>query len=40
MGNTNVELAPSCVGAILKDGKRFLASATQDELISWAKTVE
>ena len=23
MGNTNVELAPSCVGAILKDGKRF-----------------
>ena len=40
MGNTNVELAPSCVGAILKDGKRFLSCATQDELISWAKTVE
>lgn len=40
MGNTNAELASSCVGAILKEGKRFLASTTEEELMSWARTVE
>lgn len=32
MGNTNKELAPSCPGAILKEGKRFAASANVEEL--------
>lgn len=37
MGNTNKELAPSCKGAVLKSGKRFSASASEKELIAWAK---
>lgn len=40
MGNTNAELAPSCKGASLKNGKRFSPSATANELTSWSKTVE
>lgn len=40
MGNTNAELAPSCKGASLKNGKRFSPSATENELTSWSKTVE
>lgn len=40
MGNTNAELAPSCKGAILKNGKRFSPSATESELAAWSKTVE
>jgi flavodoxin len=36
MGNTNQELAPSCPGAILKEGKRFAADAGEDELKAWA----
>ena len=37
MGNTNKELAPSCKGASLKDGKRFASNAGQSELKSWAE---
>lgn len=40
MGNTNAELAPSCKGAVLKNGKHFSPSATENELTSWSKTVE
>ena len=40
MGNTNAELALSCKGAILKNGKRFSPSATESELADWSKTVE
>ncbi len=37
MGDTDKELAPSCKGAVLKDGKRFSADASGDELKAWAK---
>ncbi|MBO5094537.1 MAG: NAD(P)H-dependent oxidoreductase [Lachnospiraceae bacterium] len=37
MGNTNRELAPSCPGAVLKDGKRFSADAGEAELKEWAE---
>lgn len=36
MGNTNRELAPSCPGAILLDGKRFGSNAGEKELKKWA----
>jgi hypothetical protein len=36
MGKTNQELAPSCPGAILKEGRRFAANAGEDELKAWA----
>lgn len=36
MGNTNMELKGSCYGSVLKDGKRFLASASADELKAWS----
>ena len=36
MGHTNDELAPSCPGAILKEGKRFAAHAGAAELAKWA----
>ncbi len=39
MGNTNQELAPSCKGAVLKEGKRFRASAGQAELKSWCDSL-
>lgn len=35
MGNTNAELAPSCKGAVLKDGKRFEANADEAEIKTW-----
>lgn len=35
MGNTNKELAISCPGAILKEGKRFLANVSETELENW-----
>lgn len=35
MGNTNAELAPSCKGAVLKDGKRFEANANEAEIKAW-----
>lgn len=37
MGNTNKELADSCPGAELKEGKRFPADASAEELKAWAK---
>lgn len=37
MGNTNKELAPSCNGATLEEGKRFAANAGEKELADWAK---
>ena len=39
MGNTNKELADSCKGAILKDGKKFSAGAGEDELRAWADSI-
>lgn len=36
MGHTNKELAPSCPGAILKEGKRFASNAGVDELKKFA----
>lgn len=40
MGNTCAELAPSCKGAVLKSGRRFLARTTRDELVAWSNTVK
>ena len=37
MGGTNKELAPSCPGAVLKEGKRFPADATEKELKDWTE---
>lgn len=37
MGNTNKELAVSCPGAELKEGKRFSANASMEELKAWAE---
>lgn len=37
MGNTNRELAPSCSGAILKEGKRFPENVGEENLKAWAK---
>ncbi len=37
MGNTNKELAGSCPGAELKEGKRFPADASAQELKTWAE---
>ena len=39
MGNTNKELAPSCPGATLKEGQRFKADASEEELKAWAEKV-
>jgi len=39
MGATNEELAPSCPGAVLKEGKRFASNALADELKAWAENV-
>lgn len=38
MGNTNRELAASCPGAILKEGKRFSANVSEKELKAWAES--
>lgn len=37
MGNTNQELAGSCPGAELKEGKRFPADASAEELKAWSE---
>lgn len=37
MGRTSKELAPSCPGAFVKEGRRFAASASREELSEWAK---
>ena len=35
-GETNKHLAPSCKGAVLKDGKRFATYVSEEGLKSWA----
>ena len=35
MGNTNAELKDSCKGAVLKNGQRFGANASAQELKKW-----
>lgn len=40
MGKTNAELAPSCPGAILKEGKRFASQTSAAELRAWAETLQ
>lgn len=37
MGNTNRELEDSCPGADLKEGKRFPADASVEEIKAWAE---
>ncbi|MDO4663777.1 MAG: flavodoxin [Erysipelotrichaceae bacterium] len=37
MGRTNNELAPSCQGAILDQGRRFDANTSTSELKEWAE---
>ena len=39
MGNTNKELAPSCPGASLKEGKVFSANTDKNSLKAWADVV-
>lgn len=39
MGNTNAELAVSCKGAVLKEGCRFSANTSVDELKNWAENL-
>ncbi|MDE5854437.1 MAG: flavodoxin, partial [Ruminococcus sp.] len=39
MGNTNAELAPSCKGAVLKEGKKFSANASKNELKAWSESL-
>lgn len=39
MGNTNAELAPSCRRAVLKDGRRFSANASVEELKKWVESL-
>ncbi len=39
MGNTNKELAPSCPGATLKEGKVFSANTDKNSLKAWADAV-
>lgn len=36
MGKTNQYLAPSCPGAVLKEGKRFATNVSEEELKMWA----
>ena len=36
MGKTNQGLAPSCPGAVLKEGKRFATNVSEEELKMWA----
>ena len=38
IGNTNAELKNSCKGAILKNGKRFDANASAQELKKWVES--
>lgn len=37
MGNTNKELAPSCAGADLRDGKVFSVNTSESSLKAWAQ---
>lgn len=40
MGNTNAELKDSCPGAILKNGKRISADASESELKTWVASLK
>lgn len=40
MGETNRDLAPSCPGAVLKEGTRFAANADEDTLKRWAEKLQ
>lgn len=40
MGNTVAELAPSCPGAVLKDGRRFESSADREEIRAWFDSLQ
>lgn len=39
MGNTNKELAVSCKGAVLKEGRIFSKSVSESDLKAWVDTV-
>jgi len=39
MGKTNSELAPSCDGAILMEGKRFKSNASESEISAWVAKI-
>lgn len=39
MGSTNVELQPSCLGAQLKQGKRFSPSVSEQEIQKWVQSL-
>ena len=39
MGNTNAELAPSCPGAVLKEGKRLSGNAGEKEIKKWVENL-
>lgn len=39
MGDTNDELKGSCLGAVLKDGKRFSANAGESEIKAWTESL-
>lgn len=39
MGNTNAELESSCLGAILKDGKRFDVNVSEKEIKAWFESL-
>lgn len=39
MGKTNQELAPSCQGAVLKEGKVFSANTDKNTLKTWAENM-
>ncbi|WP_127058701.1 flavodoxin [Veillonella ratti] len=38
MGKTNEALSPSCVGAVLKEGRRFSVNTSKDELKQWSES--
>ena len=40
MGKTNLYLKNSCIGAVLKEGKRFNSSADKKELENWIDSLE
>lgn len=38
MGRTSAELAPSCKGATVAEGKRFSSSASEKDIADWARS--
>ena len=39
MGKTNENLLPSCPGTVLKEGKKFSANASAEEIKSWIESI-